>query len=202
MARRDSRNANEEKSPYESKTVELRRVTKVVKGGRTMRFSATVVVGDKNGKVGLGIGKAAEVPAAMEKATAAARKNLISVPIVGTTVPHSIKGVFSRGAVLLMPAAEGTGVIAGGPVRAVLELAGIKDIRTKSLGSNNATNCAKATVEGLSQLRTAETIAAIRGIPVERLEIVATKGKKAGIKPVEKAAAEAVPAADTTGADA
>lgn len=205
MAKRDNRNNNVEQSPYDSKTVEIRRVTKVVKGGRTMRFSATVVIGDKNGKVGIGMGKAAEIPSALEKATAAAKRNLADVAIVGTTIPHSTTGIFGRGKVLLMPAAEGTGVIAGGPVRAVLELAGIKDIRTKSIGSNNATNCAKATIEGLNQLRTIEQIAQIRGKSVESLteaERAKKKTAKASTAPkktvkTEKIAQEVAPATDT-----
>ena len=175
MPRRDNNKFAEEKNPYESKTIELRRVTKVVKGGKTMRFSATVAIGDKNGKVGIGIGKAAEVSSAMEKANAAAKRNLVDIVRVGTTIPHAATGVFGRGKVLLMPAVEGTGVIAGGPVRAVLELAGIKDIRTKSIGSNNATNCAKAALEGLLELRTAEQVAAIRGISVNDMSVELTE---------------------------
>lgn len=150
------------KDAFESKNIAIRRVTKVVKGGRTMRFSAAVVVGDKNGSVGVGLGKAAEVPNAMEKANASARKNIIKVAMVDTTIPHAVEGVFGRGRVLLMPAPLGTGVIAGGPVRAVLEAAGIKDIRTKSLGCNNPINCAKAAIEGLKLLRTKEQIEAAR----------------------------------------
>lgn len=151
-----------EKDQFDSKTVCIRRVTKVVKGGRTMRFSAAVVVGDHNGNVGVGIGKAAEVPSAMDKATKAAKRDLIKVPMSGTTIPHEIIGVFGRARVLMMPAAEGTGVIAGGPVRAVLEAAGVKDIRTKSLGCNNPINGIKATIEGLKSLRTQEQINMLR----------------------------------------
>ena len=134
-----------------------------------MRFSALVVVGDENGRVGCGSGKANEVPEAIEKATAQARKAMRKVSVVGTTIPHAVIGKFGRGSVLMMPAEEGTGVIAGGPVRAVLEMVGIKDIRTKSYGSNNPANCVKATLDGLSQLRTAEEIARLRGKTVEEI---------------------------------
>ena len=152
-----------EDSEFDKKLVEVRRVAKTVKGGRTMRFSALVVVGNKKGSVGIGMGKAGEVPEAIEKATAEAKKNLISVPIVGTTIPHNIVGKFSTSSVLLLPAPEGTGVIAGGSARAVVELAGIKDIVTKLHGSNNKINCVKATIEGLKALRTVEQVAALRG---------------------------------------
>lgn len=167
MARRDDFNKdknNGEGSELTQKLVAVNRVTKVVKGGRTMRFSALIVVGDEKGKVGAGMGKAAEIPEAIEKATQAAKRNMITVPFDGTTIPHEARGKFGRGCVLLMPAEVGTGVIAGGPVRAVLEVAGIKDIRTKSLGSNNPANCVKATIDGLSQLKTAQQVAAIRGL--------------------------------------
>ncbi|MEG2687600.1 MAG: 30S ribosomal protein S5, partial [Clostridia bacterium] len=139
---------------------------KVVKGGRNMRFSALVVSGNENGMVGLGMGKAAEVPEAIEKATQLAKRNMQSVSLKGTTIPHQTVGKFGRGQVLLIPAETGTGVIAGGPVRAVLEAAGVKDIRTKSLGSSNPINCAKATLEGLCSLRTAEEISKLRGVDV------------------------------------
>ena len=158
-----------EDSEFDKKLVEVRRVAKVVKGGRTMRFSALVVVGNKNGLVGVGNGKANEVPEAIEKATAAAKKNLVSVPIVGTTIPHNIIGKFSSSTVQMFPAPEGTGVIAGGSARAVVELAGIKDIVTKSHGSNNKINGVKATLEGLKLLRTKEEVAALRGKSVEEL---------------------------------
>ncbi len=151
------------------KVVQIRRVTKVVKGGRNFRFAALVIVGDENGYVGLGTGKAMEVPDAIKKAIDDAKKNLIRVPMVGTTIPHQIKGHFGAGNILIMPAQEGTGVIAGGPVRAVLELAGLKDVRAKSLGSNNARNMVNATIEGLKSLRTAEDIAKLRGKKVEDL---------------------------------
>ncbi|CAH2215207.1 30S ribosomal protein S5 [Tepidibacter aestuarii] len=151
------------------KVVQIRRVTKVVKGGRNFRFAALVIVGDENGYVGLGTGKAMEVPDAIKKAIDDAKKNLIHVPMVGTTIPHQVKGQFGAGNILIMPAQEGTGVIAGGPVRAVLELAGLKDVRAKSLGSNNARNMVNATIEGLKSLRTAEDIAKLRGKKVEDL---------------------------------
>ncbi|KXG74766.1 30S ribosomal protein S5 [Thermotalea metallivorans] len=149
--------------------VNIGRVTKVVKGGRTFRFSALVVVGDENGHVGIGTGKAMEIPDAIRKGIQDAKKNLIYVPRVGTTIPHPIQGHFGAGKVLLMPAQEGTGVIAGGPVRAVLELAGIKDVRAKSLGTNNSRNMVNATIEGLKQLKTVEEVARLRGKSVEEL---------------------------------
>lgn len=158
-----------EDSEFDKKLVEVRRVAKVVKGGRTMRFSALVVVGNKNGLVGLGIGKSGEVSEAVEKATADAKKNLISVPIVGTTIPHEIIGRFGASSVHMFPAPEGTGVIAGGSARAVVELAGIKDIVTKAHGSNNKINGVRATIEGLKQLRTREEVAALRGKAPEEI---------------------------------
>ncbi len=158
-----------EDSEFDKKLVEIRRVAKVVKGGRTLRFSALVVVGNRKGLVGVGIGKSAEVPEAIENATAAAKKNLISVPIVGTTIPHSITGKYGSSSVLMLPAKEGTGVIAGGSARAVIELAGIKDITTKKHGSNNKINGVKATLEGLKALRTREQIAALRGKAPEEI---------------------------------
>ena len=152
------------------KLVALNRVSKTVKGGRIQRFTAIMVVGDKNGHVGYGLGKAAEVPDAIRKGIEDAKKNLIEVSLKGTTIPHEIIGVFGSGKVLLKPAAEGTGVIAGGTVRDVLEMAGIKNIRAKCLRSNNPTNVVKATFEGLKALRTAEEVARIRGISVEALK--------------------------------
>ncbi len=151
------------------KVVKIGRVTKVVKGGRNFRFSALVVVGDENGHVGVGTGKSIEIPEAIRKGIEDAKKNLIEVALEGTTVPHAIDGVFGTGRVLIMPAKEGTGVIAGGPARAVLELAGLKDVRAKSLGSNNPRNMVRATLNGLSELRSAEMIAKLRGKTTEEV---------------------------------
>ena len=150
--------------------VALNRVSKTVKGGRIQRFAAVMVVGDGEGHVGYGLGKAAEVPEAIRKATEDAKKNMITVPLKGSTIPHEIIGEFGSGRVLLKPAAPGTGIIAGKTVRAVLELAGIKNIRAKCLRTNNPINVVKATFEGLKSLRTAEEVARSRGIPVENLK--------------------------------
>jgi len=151
------------------KVVNIGRVTKVVKGGRNFRFSALVVVGDENGHVGSGMGKAAEIPDAIRKAIEDAKKNLIKVPIIETTIPHDVIGEYGAGRVLLKPAGQGTGVIAGGPVRAVLELAGIRDIRTKSLRSNNAINMVNATISGLAELKTIEEVSRLRGKTPEEI---------------------------------
>ena len=153
----------------QERLVAVNRVAKTVKGGRTMRFSALVVVGDGNGHVGCGMGKAAEIPEAIRKAVEQAKRNMITVAMDGSTIPHEIIGKFGRGHIVLMPASKGPGVLAGGPARAVIELAGIKDIKTKSYGSNNAINAVKATMVGLSQLRTAEQVAKLRGISVEQM---------------------------------
>ena len=153
----------------QERVVEVRRVTKVVKGGRNFRFAALVVVGDENGHVGIGTGKAMEVPDAIKKAAEDAKKNLIRVPIVGTTIPHEVRSEFGGAKVLLKPAVEGAGVAAGGAVRAVVELAGVADVTSKSLGSNTPINIVRATVEGLKQLTRAEEVAALRGISVSDL---------------------------------
>ncbi len=151
------------------KTVATNRITKVVKGGRTLRFNALVVVGDKKGKVGVGMGKSAEVPLAVEKATQEAKRKMATISLVGTTIPHEVIGKFGRSMVKMLPAKEGNGVIAGGSVRAVVELVGIKDITAKAYGSRNKVNCVKATLNGLMQLKTKEEVAALRGKSVEEI---------------------------------
>ena len=171
MARENNRPSRrvEENDGLVKKLIAVNRVTKTVKGGRNMRFAALVVVGDGAGKIGCAMGKAKEVPEAIDKATARAKKNMFAVSLLGTSIPHEVLGKFGRGFVLMMPAEEGTGVIAGGPVRAVMEAVGITNIRTKSHGTNNPINCVKAALEGLKMLRTAEQIAAIRGKTVEEI---------------------------------
>lgn len=153
----------EENDGLIKKLIAVNRVTKVVKGGRNMRFAALVVVGDGQGRIGCAIGKSTEVPEAIDKASAKAKKSMFKCSLVGTSIPHETIGKFGSASVLMMPASEGTGVIAGGPVRAVMEAVGIKDIRTKSHGTNNPINCVKAAMEGLKSLRTVEEIAVIRG---------------------------------------
>ena len=160
---------NEQVSEFKEKLVAINRVSKTVKGGRNMRFSALMVVGDEKGRVGCGMGKAVEIPEAIRKGTEDAKKSMITVPMNGTTIPHEVVGVFGTGKVKMLPAPEGTGVIAGGPVRAVLEAVGIKDIVTKSIGSNNKINMVRATLAGLAQLRSAEQVAKLRGKTVEEL---------------------------------
>lgn len=161
--------ANVREGELTDQVISINRVTKVVKGGKNLSFSALVVVGDQQGRVGYGMGKAKEVPAAIRKGIDKAKQSLIRIPMNGSTIPHATVGVFGAGRVVLKPAKEGTGVIAGGPVRAVMESAGIKDVVTKSLGTANPGNVVKATFQGLLQLRSREQVARTRGIPVEDL---------------------------------
>ncbi|MBO5043065.1 MAG: 30S ribosomal protein S5 [Clostridia bacterium] len=161
---------NQEEQKLRETLVSLNRVSKTVKGGRIARFAALMVVGDEQGHVGVGLGKAAEVPEAIRKGIEDAKKNMIKVSLKGTTIPHEVTGVFGAGKVLLKPASLGTGIIAGGKVRAVLECAGISNIRAKCLRSDNPTNVVKATMAGLAELRTAEEVAKIRDIPVEQVK--------------------------------
>ncbi|MBQ8915140.1 MAG: 30S ribosomal protein S5 [Clostridia bacterium] len=172
MARENTRPQRrpDENDGLNKKLIAVNRITKVVKGGRIMRFSALVVIGDENGKVGCGMGKAKEVPEAIEKATVQDKKNMAPIAMVGTTSPHETIGKFGRGSILMMPAEEGTGVIAGGPVRAVMEACGIKNVRTKSHGTNNPINMVKAAIAGLQSLRTVEQVAALRGKTVEEIQ--------------------------------
>ena len=163
------RREREQESEFNEKLVFVNRVAKVVKGGKNFRFTALMVVGDGAGRISCGMGKATEIPEAIRKGVEDDKKHMVTISTRETTIPHEVTGVFGTGKVLLMPAPEGTGVIAGGPVRAVIEAVGIKDIRTKSIGSNNPVNMVKATIEGLKQLRTAEEVAKLRGKTVEEL---------------------------------
>ena len=169
MVKENAQHKEVQEPEFEERVVTINRVTKVVKGGRRFRFAALVVIGDKKGTVGFGTGKANEVPDAIKKAVESAKKNLITVATVNTTIPHEVTGVYGAGRVFLAPASQGTGVIAGGPVRAVVELAGISDILSKSLGSATPINVVRATVEGLKSLETVEQVAKRRGKTVEEL---------------------------------
>lgn len=166
---RERKPMKKEQSELENKVISVRRVTKTTKGGRSLSFSALVVVGNQKGKVGIGSGKDSEVPNAIEKAISDAKKHMINIPLVGRTIPHDILGKFSKASVLLMPAKEGTGIIAGGAARAVLELSGVKDVVSKAYGSRNSINLVRATMEGLKALKTKEQIATLRGKTTEEI---------------------------------
>ena len=169
MQRRERDRREEPQSEFKERLVAVNRVSKTVKGGRNMRFSALIVIGDKKGRVGIGMGKAVEIPEAIRKASEAAKKNLVTISTKGTSIPHETVGRFGTAKVVLLPAPEGTGVIAGGPVRAVVEMAGIKNIRTKSLRSNNPCNVVRATMAGLTALRDAQQVAELRGKSVKEI---------------------------------
>ncbi|MCR3905934.1 MAG: 30S ribosomal protein S5 [Tenericutes bacterium] len=169
MARDRYNKEDQQDNQFEERVVSINRVTKVVKGGRRFRFAALVVIGNKQGQVGFGTGKASEVPDAIKKAIEDAKTNLINVPIVGTSIPHQVTGNFGAGKVFMKPASEGTGIIAGGAVRAVFELAGVNDILSKSIGTSTPINMVRATFAGLKELRTAEKVAALRGVDISEL---------------------------------
>ncbi|MGV9218768.1 30S ribosomal protein S5 [Arcanobacterium canis] len=192
--RRNDRRA-EEKNPYVERVVSINRVAKTVKGGRRMSFTALVVVGDGNGTVGVGYGKAKEVPAAIAKGTEEAKKNFFKVPRLGTTIPHVVQGEDAAGVVLLRPASQGTGVIAGGPVRAIMEAAGIHNVLSKSLGSSNAINIVRGTIAALKKLEQPEAVAARRGLPLERVAPAAMLRARAEFENKAREDAEAAEAA-------